>query len=134
MSSELLTTRDGIEIKVDGLHLGLTYAGLLDGLPNASVNLEIVDYFKRSLTDVWGKRPTLVVWPLGQDPNTIERLPDWTCALWASSSFADDADGDGTELIVVWFEPGIDHTPVLELAAAIVRHVEWRVHAQGWRF
>jgi hypothetical protein len=77
----------------------------------------------------------LIIWPKGDffsEPADV--FPDWVCAAWITSDFSPIETDDGSELVIVWFEATIPHASIESSASRVLRVVDWKNQASGFRF
>jgi len=51
------TLNSGRVVQLDDLHIALTYAGLLEGIPDAEYNERLVQQAIRAMVPIWGGAP-----------------------------------------------------------------------------
>lgn len=108
-------------IGIDGVHVTRVYAGVLAGRLSSQEMLEIL---LRDLEKRWGKRETEVIPP---KLKSGDRLPDYMIALWLSSP-TPIVEGDGSELVLVWFSD----EPFYESTLDPLKGLEWNSLAKDW--
>jgi hypothetical protein len=129
------------EITVQSLHVSRTYAGLIEGLPNASMNDRIVRWSIEDGERLVGKPvvlvpPEVVIVPISShSPNVAEtypRLPSLTCIAELLTYTARDPDRLGSTLTVVWFTNDVTGGALERSLAAAVRGLDWWKHSRDF--
>lgn len=111
-----LSLADGRKISIEAMHLSQTYANLLAGLPDKDVNQRIIRDKKKLISKIFTEKkkkcislkPVVERWTktYPEDPETpmqVERLPRFCIA---AECYCDQPvqDGDGSKLVVFWFQ------------------------------
>lgn len=52
------TLASGRVVSLTALHVERTYAGLMEGSPDANYNDRLIEQERRRMTPIWGERPT----------------------------------------------------------------------------
>jgi hypothetical protein len=119
-------------ISIDSICIEGTYAGVLEGLPTPE---QIITSAKARAKRLWGERPAFVVPPVtsplrtSREGEARERCPPWCVLAWLRAPAL--KDGDGSELVVIWFQD----TPGFEIPGAILADLScdsWEKHAKDW--
>lgn len=133
---------DGRTVWLDAFFQGATYAGLLEGKPNAEVNMMILrDRWPSS--DLWGrkkwlggreKRATELLGEVEYMKNLAAPLPRIRrVGLFISTDPVVGGKGDASSLACVWFQD--EDLPYLnERNVASLSEVDWNKFAEdfGW--
>ena len=128
---------DEKSIRIDSIHISRTYAGVLEGLPSTEESIEHAKHLAREL---WGDRPTVVIPPATtplRQPRVNhreqslprERCPEWLILAWLEGPAL--KDGDGSQLIVIWFQDA----PGFEVPGMLLHDLAcdtWEKHAKDW--
>lgn len=103
-------------VDLDAIHITKTYGGSLEGTPSKAF---MIDVAKKTLTKMWGNRPTHMVIPEG------DKLPAYQYCGWFNSyTPKNDSDAMGSHLCLIWWDDKIDIQKLNEFAAAYWGHAE----------
>ena len=137
-----LTLQSGRTITLESLDQQMTYAGLLEGTPDATSNDRDIEYALREAERhcVPGAKPYLLPPPRRdylRQPGDMQRVkewsphrtPEWLPMVRCVGSFKDvdkarDPSRDLSVLVVVWFQDEYA-LPVLEPALSQLLAVDW---------
>ena len=123
---------DGRQIFLEALLEFKTYAGLLEGKPNALVNRDVlrshVDLVKR----MWPEQPRVTLGLDYYESLIHESMPPIICAgQFVSYEPVADSDRAGSSLVVVWFQE--EMFPLLQgRNAAWLKEVAWKQIARDF--
>jgi hypothetical protein len=109
-----------------------TYAGLLEGKPNASVNRDVLNSHAEVAKTLWPKEPHVT---LGLDfykGRVHETLPTIICAgQFISYEPAIDSERAGSSLVLIWFQE--EMFPLLQGEnTAWLKDVAWKQLAKDF--
>jgi hypothetical protein len=134
-----LALASGREIILEGLYQQMTYAGLVEGVPNSEANDWIVDRVmkKAAALCVQGARPHIISPPRrdylrtpGDNGHSSEWRPEWLPCVACIGEFKAAGAARGTEtgmlstLTVVWFQDDFA-LPILEPALSALVALDW---------
>jgi hypothetical protein len=117
--------KDGRQIFLEAFLECKTYAGLLEGKPNAAVNRDVLNSHAEVAERMWPEEPHVT---LGLDfyRNHLDKtLPAIMCAgQFISYEPAIDSNRAGSSLVLIWFQEGI--FPLLQGEnAVLLKDVAW---------
>jgi hypothetical protein len=122
---------DGREISLKAFLEVKTYAGLLIGKPDASINRGILNSHEKLCHTVWPGEPHVTLGLDYYESHIHENLPAIICAGQFSSCEPVAADGLGSSLIVVWFQEQM--FPLLqEQNAPWLKNLAWKEFARDF--
>jgi len=113
----------GRVVHVDAFSVEPTYGGMLAGVPDKELNDEIIA--AALLSEEWGERKTHLVEPVvitGKCGAPL--LPEWTCKAWLVCHDPVE-NGDGSELVVVWFAYAVFDHPLNAVVANAAIDLPW---------
>ncbi|HLH30013.1 MAG TPA: hypothetical protein VKY31_02345 [Terriglobia bacterium] len=131
-----LMLKSGRRITLDGLQQEMTYAGLLEGTPNAEFNKEIVQTaLRKAQTVAFHCTPHLIeptrrdYFRTPGDMSSVRRLPEWLPLVTCIGSFKGgrpvrDPKKDISVLTVLWFQEEYA-LPILEPALSHLVALDW---------
>jgi hypothetical protein len=125
-------------VHLDSLHMGRTYADLLQGTPDIKYNETVIARTRRALNGVWGERATHVIPPVSR--TIVEagrkyiRLPELTYYAWLTSGPLRPEWWSASELVVVWFGPRDRDTSIPALVEHAVRDLPWKRLAKHFNY
>jgi hypothetical protein len=139
-----LKLKSGRTIRLAELRQVATYEGLLEGLPTAEKNKNLI---KRLLADrqnqAHGAPPVMLPFeerridlpPEHKYPfGTPSALPSVTVtARFTSLAPTSGADGDGSALVVIWFQHSFAYPPSAELVSQL-ESLDWERNAGSYEF
>jgi len=119
-------------VRVERFGFSWTYEGLLEGLPNARLNQQII---KRALSAASRDRKdgACLLTPAMAEEDGGLYLPEVCCHAELSSS-ALDASKDGSRLLVVWFAPPFFAEPLATFIQRSLRDLDWEEHAADFEY
>lgn len=115
----------GYDVALDSFYSERTYAGLLEGLPDAAMNAEILVHAQSHMTPLWGQRATHVMSPETRHVQGRSIFPAMTYFAWLTSRTPIDKGYDGSELVVVWFAPEKLDLPLSAIIGEAIRELPW---------
>lgn len=153
-----ITLVGGREIRLTQMYRVETYAGLLEGIPRRSMNIDIlrragskgmslfgnptfrtVPVVLPTRMQAWPKKEWMS-WVMPSEPDTLPRdapeiLPGFlTVARLISSPLRDDPEnGDASLLSVIWFQHD-PHQFIEEEPFEHLRRVNWELLAESWGY
>jgi hypothetical protein len=121
-----LTLDCGREVMLDAFDYSRTYAGLLEGRPNAEMNDRIIERAQTAREESWGKRAVHVIPPDvdATDP-AHPALPPVLLRAWLICFQPVDPAFMGSELVVVWFTTDCHTEPIADVVFRAVRGLPW---------
>ena len=120
----------GIEVKVDSFIFGRTYAGLIEGSPNKSLNKRIFKHAKYPVSS-WGIRKVLKIKPTKKEFRT--ELKPICCAVWLTSEPI-KFKYHGSELVVIWFGKLLEGKPIEEIIKEGIKGIDWKKNAKDFYY
>lgn len=116
----------GRQVWLDGFDYSRTYAGLLEGRPNAELNARILEDAVTRREAVWGKRPIHLISPVIDNSDTDHPvLPPVLLRAWLVCSEPVNPEFMGSELVVVWFCDECHGESIEEFVLRAVRTLPW---------
>ena len=115
----------GYEVRLESYYSHHTYAGLLEGLPDAAMNAEILVDAQSHMTPLWGQRATLVIPPETRQVQGHSIFPAMTHFAWLTSRTPINKWYDVSELVVVWFAPEQLDLPLSAIIGEAIRDIPW---------
>ncbi len=123
----------GRVLSVGSVHVSGTYAGVIEGKPDAAMSARLIESASTEMVRVWGRRPTYVVKSAGEPGAPLpERLPPECWCAWLKSGPVHDGDAFGSHLVVVWFRDAGDALSLRDIITAGVRAVPWESLAEDY--
>ena len=121
-----LTLDCGRNVTLDAFDYSRTYAGLLEGQPDAEVNARIIEYSLAEAATMWGPRHTHLI-PPEVDFRKPEHpsLPPVLLRAWLICYNSIKSESDGSELVVVWFTADCHTEPIVDVIFRAVRGLAW---------
>ena len=96
---------DGRQIFLEAFLESKTYAGLLEGKRNASVNRDVLNSHVELAKTMWPEQPRVTLGLDYYESCVHESLPSIICAgQFISYEPAVDLDRAGSSLVVIWFQ------------------------------
>ena len=127
----------GRKVHLESLHIEPTYAGLLEGSPDAATNASIMKRATSRMDLVWGHRRTVVIEPKIEsydfDDKRHPRLPACLYTAWLISESVSRMSC-GSELVVVWFGPWEFDTGLGNSIQEAVKDVAWEANARDFDY
>ena len=117
------------QLTITNLDFHWTYAGLLIGSPNPSMNREIIE---RTLKRAREVRPWLPVHLLPPELREPGCLPPICWVIIFISGALPNTDDIWSSLTVVWFAHYNHARPLVEQVQAAVRNIDWDRLAVAW--
>jgi hypothetical protein len=140
--NSLFDVRAGsLELHVQSLHAWRTYAGLLEGVPDAQMNQQLIGRAGERAAKLCGA-PVVTISPEIVDtpfpPGARARapsfplLPAFTCVaeLWCWSTRSEDALASA--LTVVWFADSVTGGAIETTLASAVQDLDWWRHSSDF--
>ena len=132
----------GRSIDLTGLEISSTYAGLLEGYPNARINDALLKHLGRRREFSYGSQPVHLITPLRSQPEPESVLPfgpmETLPPVYCQGSFRSAVIGQELDpvlykswLMVVWFQDDLAR-PVAEAVAAAVSGLAWDECAENY--
>jgi len=124
----------GQTVSVEAFMYDLTYAGLIEGTPNESLNTWIIERALTRHEALWGERQIYMIPPVMDvsDPArpTLPRLNlhVWLCSESINPMF------DGSQLVVTWFVDECHMQPLAEVLSSAIRHLPWKQLARDFDY
>jgi hypothetical protein len=106
-------------LTIDASYVYRSYAGCYEGAPSAAV---MVESAKQKAQEMWGSRPTLVLEPQLKG----KMVPKYTYMVWINGPALTE-DGDGSELVVIWWS---EMTPDTD---RVFKAIDWEKHAKDFQ-
>ena len=128
-----MTLDCGRQVSLDAFDYSRTYACVLEGRPNADLNLRIINEAMVERKTTWGKRavhlipPTLDV----KDP-AHPVLPPILLRAWLTCHEPINPTFMGSDLVVVWMTDECHAQPISDVVFAAVRGLPWERLAQDF--
>ena len=132
-----LTLNTGRAISANRLYVAATYAGLMEGLPDAAMNDDRIGWLPHTAASIFGDAPVLVVeprrvkkeYPSLKPPRAGEFLPTyWIAAEFTSSPCR---EGMASDLVLIWFQDEPFPIPS-EAALKQLSGIEWESAARDF--
>jgi hypothetical protein len=136
-----LALDSGLEITLEGLHQEMTYAGLLEGAPDAGYNALLIEGRMRTARQSSGRGSAAFLIPpprrdFFREPGDMSEMrssgyvPEWLPLVTCLGSFvsvqpARNPEMDISVLTVVWFQHEYAF-PILEPALSRLLALDWR--------
>jgi hypothetical protein len=116
----------GRQVSLDAFDYSRTYAGLLDGRPNAEMNAQIIERAITAREESWGKRVIHQI-PPNVDLRDPEHpiLPPLLLRAWLVCHQPINSAFMGSELVVVWFADECHAEPIADVVFRAVRALPW---------
>jgi hypothetical protein len=116
----------GRDVSLEAFDYSRTYAGLLEGRPNAEMNARIIERAVAEREGSWGKRAVHLIPPAtdGTDP-THPVLPSALLRAWLTCYQPVNPAFMGSELVVVWFTDECHAEPIADVVFRAVRRLPW---------
>lgn len=131
------TLNSGRVVQLDDLHIALTYAGLLEGIPDAEYNERLVQQAIRAMVPIWGERPTYLCSPktrrVTEAGRSYERLPELRYHAWLTSHPMDPRWCD-SEVVAIWYGPKEPDVPVRHIVIRDLKDLPWEQCAQDLNY
>jgi hypothetical protein len=128
-----LTLDCGRRVTLDAFDYAHTYAGLLEGRPNAEMNARIIE---RELTErdgSWGRRKTHLIPPVIDDRDPAHPvLPSVCLRAWVWCNDPIDPAFMGSALVVVWFADECHAEPIADVVFRAIRGLPWEQLAEDF--
>ena len=126
-----LTLDCGRRVTLDAFEYSRTYAGLLEGLPNAEINSRIIE--EALAKGLWGPRKTHLVPPVidERDPKH-PRLPSACLQAWVWCNDPIDPAFMGSALVVVWFADECLADTIADVVFRAIRGLPWEQLAEDF--
>jgi hypothetical protein len=122
------TLDSGRTLRLEAFHFSHTYAGLLEGAPDAEYNARLVARTAKRMVSVWGTRRTYVIPPVQrmvtEGGRIHPRLPEFVYHFWLTSKPLADAL-DGSELLLVFFAMPSEGIEVGNVLRAATEGLQW---------
>jgi hypothetical protein len=97
--------KDDRQIVLDSLFESKTYAGLLEGSPNASVNGDILRALATTATRMWPKEPNTLLGDEHYRARIFDPFPRIICmGQFISYKPASDPTKAGSSLVIIWLQ------------------------------
>jgi hypothetical protein len=124
--------KDGRQIFLDAFFESKTYAGLLEGSPNASVNRDMLNSPPAIVSRIWPKEPHITLGLDFYSSRLHEKLPTVLClGQFISYKPASDQKKMGSSLVIIWFQDEI--FPLLRDANADwLKDIDWNLLARDF--
>ena len=130
-----LTLDCGRRVFLHAFDYARTYAGLLEGRPNAKINAGII---KRELTKrdgSWGRRKTYLIPPVIDDSDPVHPvLPPVCLRAWVWCNDPIDPAFMGSHLDVVWFADECHAEPIADVVFRAIRGLPWERLAEDFKW
>src|SRR5262249_6861667 len=121
----------GRRVTVDAFDYARTYAGLLEGRPNAEMNARIIE---RELTDRAGsgarRKPHLIPPVIDARDPAHPVLPPVCLRAWVWCNDPIDPAFMGSALVVVWFADECHAEPIADVVFRAIRGLPWEQFAE----
>jgi len=130
---------NGTFVKLDGLHIGRTYAGMMEGLPTPEVNIRTITHLKESAAKLFphGQHQIFVPLPATKAIDTSffsattkqnypnpESLPEYYLIVCLDGP-ATDASADGATALLLLFADNIS-APLPQLIPHLCKTLIWK--------
>ena len=121
-----LTLDCGRRISLDAFDYDRTYAGLMEGRPDAEYNAELTERALTGREGTWGKRTVHLIPPAVDvsDPDH-PTLPPVILRAWLICYEPIDKAYMGSELVVVWFAEECHSESIENIVCEAVRELPW---------
>jgi hypothetical protein len=128
-----MTLDCGRRVTLDGFEYSPTYASLFDGLPNAEINSDIIEWAQAKET--WGPRKTHLIPPAvdARDPSHPV-LPPALLRAWVWCNDPINPAFMGSSLVVVWFADECHAEPIADVVLRAIRGLPWEQLAEDFNW
>lgn len=129
---------DGKVVSLEALYYTHTYAGLLEGYPDATYNNKVVQQAISRTTKIWGPRATYLVPPKSNEkgfqphPRSLRRehpphveLPGIEIQGWFTSDPPVQSGEYSTELVIIWYRDQWQEESLYSVVYDGIRSVRW---------
>ena len=128
-----LTLDCGRQVYLDAFDYAHTYAGLLEGRPNAETNARIIERLLAERDGSWGQRKTYLIPPVVDDRDPAHPVLPSTCLrAWVWCNDPIDPAFMGSNLVVVWFADECHAEPIADVVFRAVRGLPWGKLAENF--
>jgi hypothetical protein len=131
-----------LEVFADEIHIGRTYAGLLEGVPHDKLNKDILASLPEQMQSIFGAAPVYVLPPeieRRSEPHPmggsrqIALMPSVQLAARFISYDSLTPDGDASQVIIVWHQHTL--TPLIADSVRIqLERLNWADIAQDFNY
>lgn len=145
------TEVNGTQVKLDGLHIGRTYAGMMEGLPTRETNLKTIDRLKKEAAKLFrhGQHQIFCPSPNVKPIDTSffaastkenypfpEMLPEYyliVCLDGPANSVSAPEPADGASALLLLFADNIS-SPLPQMIANLCKSLKWEDIAYDYEF
>ena len=117
----------GQSVSVEAFMYDLTYGGLIEGAPNESLNIMIMERALIRHEALWGERQTYMIPPAMDvsDP-AHPTLPRLNLHVWLTCAEPITPMFDGSQLVVTWFVGECHTQPLAKVISSAIQHLPWK--------
>lgn len=140
MKSDVLTIRER-PVMVQHLEMTNIYAGILEGYPNARMNMRFIEQTMARAREVLANCEPVLVPPTVEkhEPHPgssykPESIPQISCiAVLHSFAPARNKEMDASDLVVVWFQDEVCFPPPASVRA-LLSNIDWDTCARDYEY
>lgn len=124
--------RTNSSINLVALYQQHTYKSVLEGLPDARMNKEILNELETIPKKYFWNLKTYLL-PYGLDTSIPEHplLPPYFTACFLESDYEPDEDSTASGLCVLWLHENVNMAPS-QILKEVVKRVDWAHQAEGF--
>lgn len=120
----------GKKVTVNAFSMNFTYGGLLTYQTSEDINRKLFE--RASYPSNWNNRAVLKIKP--KEANFKSFLDSCYYCVWLSSTWKQNNQSDGSELVVIWFDDIPNQRSIEHIITYGIKNIDWEDHAEGFCF